>query len=131
MSRQTILVVDDEKIICEIVSRLLEDEGFLCITAHSGEAALEWLRANQPWPDLFIVDIQFGGMSGTEFALEAMQLHPGARVLYISGYSQSMLRGDQYLGNSSRFLPKPFTHKQLMRSVRQLLAIQPPPAAFC
>jgi len=121
--RRTILVLDDEEILCEIVSRLLEEEGFRCTTAHSGEAALEWLRANQPWPDLFIVDIQLGGMSGTDFVLETAKQHPGTPVLYISGYSQIMLRADQYLGNTSTFLPKPFTSAQLMRSVRRLLPI--------
>jgi two-component system cell cycle sensor histidine kinase/response regulator CckA len=119
--RQTILVVYDEEMICRIVSRQLEGEGFLCITAHSGEAALEWLRTN-PWPDLFIVDIQLGSMSGIEFVLESLKQHPGTPVLFISGYSQTMPEGDRDLGSAVEFLPKPFAPDQLLACVRQLLA---------
>jgi DNA-binding NtrC family response regulator len=121
VSRQTILVVDDEEMICEIVSRLLKVEGFLCVTAHSGEAALEWLRTN-PWPDLLIVDIQLGGMSGIEFVLESLKQHPGTPVLYISGYSQTMPEADRYLGSAVEFLPKPFAPEQLLSCVGRLLA---------
>ena len=49
-----VLVVDDEDTICQIVTRTLQDEGIVCITAHTGEAALEWLRTN-PWPDLSLL----------------------------------------------------------------------------
>jgi len=91
VSRQTILVVDDEETICEIVSRPLQNEGFLCVTAHSGEAALEWLRTNTRWPDLFIIDVRLPGMSGPEFLLETLRIRQGTPVLYISGYPQHIL----------------------------------------
>jgi CheY-like chemotaxis protein len=64
----TVLVVDDEETICEIVTRTLQDVGLVCVTAHTAEAALEWLRIH-PWPDLFIVDVRLPGMSGQEFVI--------------------------------------------------------------
>jgi two-component system, cell cycle sensor histidine kinase and response regulator CckA len=125
--RQTILVVDDEETICEIVSRLLQTEGYLCVTAHSGEAALEWLRTNSPWPDLFILDVRLPGMSGPEFLLETLRMHQGTPVLYISGYPEHILENGQDLSTSVQFLPKPFTTEQLVRSVKHLLSIESSP----
>jgi two-component system, cell cycle sensor histidine kinase and response regulator CckA len=125
VSWQTILVVDDEETICEIVSRLLQNEGFLCVTAHSGEAALEWLRTHTPWPDLFIIDVRLPGMSGPEFLLETLRIRQGTPVLYISGYPQHILEKGVDLSTSVDFLPKPFTSDQLVRLVQRLLSIKP------
>jgi two-component system, cell cycle sensor histidine kinase and response regulator CckA len=127
--RQTILVVDDEETICEIVSRLLQTEGYLCVTAYSGEAALEWLRTNTPWPDLFILDVRLPGMSGPEFLLETLRMRQGTPVLYVSGYPKHMLEKGQDFSRSVEFLPKPFTTEQLVRSVQRLLSVpsSPPP----
>jgi two-component system, cell cycle sensor histidine kinase and response regulator CckA len=82
----TVLVVEDEETICQIVTRLLQNEDVLCVTAHSGEAALEWLRSNKSWPDLFIVDVVLPGISGPEFVLETMRMRHGTPILYMSGY---------------------------------------------
>ncbi len=116
-----VLVVDDEETICEIVTRTLQDEGLVCITAHSGEAALEWLRTN-PWPELFVVDIRLPGMSGPEFVMEAMRIRQGTPVLYISGYSVEMLAGTFRPSDTLAFLPKPFGYDQLLGAVRRLLS---------
>jgi two-component system cell cycle sensor histidine kinase/response regulator CckA len=121
----TVLVVDDEEVICQIVSRALEDEGLVCVTAHSAEAALEWLRTNKSWPDLFIVDVRLPGMSGPEFVIEAVRIRQGTPILYISGYPQAMLE-DRTLSDTVAYLPKPFTHEQLLGAVRRLLSVQSP-----
>jgi two-component system cell cycle sensor histidine kinase/response regulator CckA len=115
-----VLVVDDEDTICQIVSRFLKDEGIVCITAHTGEAALQGLRTN-PWPDLFIVDVRLPGMSGPDFVAEAQRIRQDTSVLYISGYPEPMLQGSYSLGDTSAFLPKPFGYEQLIAAVRRLL----------
>jgi DNA-binding NtrC family response regulator len=115
-----VLVVDDEDTICQVVTRYLKDEGIVCITAHSGEAALAQLRTH-PSPDLFIVDVRLPGMSGPEFVVEAHRIRPGTAVLHISGYFEPMLQENYCLGDRTAFLPKPFGYEQLITAVRQLL----------
>jgi two-component system cell cycle sensor histidine kinase/response regulator CckA len=122
----TVLVVDDEETICQIVTRALQEEGLVCVTAHSGEAALEWLRTSKPWPDLFIVDVRLPGMSGPEFVIEAVRIRQGAPVLYISAFAQAMLEDHPTLSDAVAFLPKPFTHAQLLGAVRRLLSVESP-----
>jgi DNA-binding NtrC family response regulator len=122
----TVLVVDDEETICEIVKRSLQDLGLVCITAPSGEEALEWLRTNQPWPDLLIVDIRLPGMSGPEFVRETMKTRKANPVLYISGYAQEAAEIQHKVSDTVAFLPKPFGYEQLIGAVRRLLSIGSP-----
>ena len=121
-----VLVVDDEETICEIVKRTLQDLGLICITAYSGEAALEWLRTNQPWPDLFIVDIQSLGRTGSEFVLETMTSPTDTPVLYTSGYAQELVDVQRNVIDRVALLPKPFGYEQLIGAVRRLLSIAAP-----
>jgi CheY-like chemotaxis protein len=102
-------------------------EGYVCVTAKSGEAALEWLRTNSPRPDLFILDVRLPGMSGPEFLLETLRMHQGTPVLYISGYPAPILEKGLDLSTSVDFLPKPFTSEQLVRAVQRLLSAQSSP----
>lgn len=120
-----VLVVDDEDTICQILSRFLKDEGIVCATAHSGEAALQWLRTNS-WPDLLIVDVRLPGMSGPEFVAETQRIRQGTRVLYISGYPEPMFQETYCLGDTAAFLPKPFGYEQLTTTVRRLLGSSAP-----
>jgi two-component system, cell cycle sensor histidine kinase and response regulator CckA len=115
-----VLVVDDEETICEIVTRILRDAGMACITAHTAEAALEWLRTN-PWPDLFIVDVRLPNMSRPELVLETMRIRQGTPVLYISGYPRTTVMDDHSLDETVSFLPKPFGYEELTAAVRRLL----------
>lgn len=122
----TVLVVDDEETICEIVKRSPQDLGLVCITPPSGEAALEWLRTNKPWPDLMVVDIRLPGITGPEFVREIRRMRQGTPVLYISGYGQELIEDRHNLSGTVAFLPKPFGYEQLISAVRQLLSIRSP-----
>jgi DNA-binding NtrC family response regulator len=115
-----VLVVDDEETICEIVTRTLRDAGMVCITTHTAEAALEWLRTN-PWPDLLIVDVRLPGMSGPEFVKETKQTRQDTPVLHISGYGEAMVKDHYSLSDTVAFLPKPFGYEELTAAVRRLL----------
>jgi two-component system, cell cycle sensor histidine kinase and response regulator CckA len=121
----TVLVVEGEETICEIIARFLANDGLVCVTVHSGEAALEWLHTNKPWPDLFIVDVRLPGMTGPEFVLEALGIRQGTPILYISGYPQGLLR-DPAPSDTVAFLSKPFSYEHLLGEVRRLLSIGSP-----
>lgn len=68
----TILIVDDEYLIADILSFALEDEGYMTVTAGSGQRALSILEREQP--QLIITDYMMPGMNGIEFA-EAVRAH--------------------------------------------------------
>jgi two-component system, cell cycle sensor histidine kinase and response regulator CckA len=116
---QTILVVDDEDAIRQVVQRILDSAGYHVRTAGSGAAALD-LDA-QSGCQLLVTDVVMPGMSGRRLAELMRRRHPGLPVLYMSGYSDGLLEteplGDQDIG----FVEKPFTAHGVLQRVHVLL----------
>jgi CheY-like chemotaxis protein len=82
----TILVVDDDTVVRDVVIQMLSTHGFGVLTAGSGYEALRILT--QRTVDLLLTDIVMPGMDGVELAKEARQLRPGLKVLFGTGYAQ-------------------------------------------
>ncbi len=85
--RSRILIVDDEKDICDIVFRMLESEGFAPIVAHDGETALEMIRRGMP--DLVVSDVRMPKMDGMELLRRAKKLDANLPVIMITGWAVS------------------------------------------
>ena len=111
----TILVVDDEAIARTFMERALIQAGYQVLLAVDGESALHMLRTTKRRVHLVITDLVMPGMGGHAFAVEVGQLPSPPPVLYISGYEKP--QGEM----ARRFLQKPFSIPDLIRSVRQLL----------
>ena len=114
MRRETVLIVDDEPGILELVAAALRNSGYLVLKAPDGEAALE-IAAQHPGPiDLLLTDVRMPGLPGPEICLRLQQRRPGTRYLLMSGYPDGEVRG-------MAFLPKPFRVLDLLQSVRRVL----------
>ena len=118
---ETVLLVEDDNDVRELLGKTLERHGYHLLQASTGKEALEFV-GNAALPiDLLVTDAVLPELSGPALAAHAMRLRPGIRVLFISGYTDdAMLR----LGVSNRneaFLQKPFGSEALLRKVRQLL----------
>jgi CheY-like chemotaxis protein len=117
----TILVLDDLEPVRVLTRRYLEAAGYTVVGAQSAPAALQLLRKSSP--DLAIVDVCMPEMNGVEFALRAAELRPGLRVLFMSAYPSPVLRTEGLLARHRfHFLPKPYTHEDLLSMVRDLLS---------
>jgi CheY-like chemotaxis protein len=121
-SRQhTILVVDDEDAVRDIVADTLLDAGFHVLEAASGEEALVTLgRAARV--DLLFTDIRMPGLDGFELADAALQLRPALRVLFTTGYTVRPPRPEMVV------LRKPYRVSQLLAAVRTSLEADALPA---
>ena len=121
-SRPTILVVEDEKAILEIITFFLEDEGYRVVQALNGEAALSLLRVAQP--DLIISDIRMPGMDGFAFC-EAVRANPDFGQLpfiFLTGRDERAdVRRGMGLG-ADDYLTKPFEPEELLSAVQVRLA---------
>lgn len=80
-----ILVVDDEKHICQLYKSELEDEGYSVTVAHSGNDALDEVDRNPP--DLIVLDIQMPGMDGVETLEKILGMDKGIPVILNTAYS--------------------------------------------
>jgi CheY-like chemotaxis protein len=119
----TILVVDDEPMVCSVTCRMLEEAGYLAEGVYSGRAALSFLGPTRPY-DLFVLDIRLPDMSGVTLAHLIAAQYPASPLLFISGFPE--LQGQHPPASRWAFLGKPFSHDQLHNAVRQLLGTSDP-----
>ena len=111
----SVMVVDDDSDVREIVAETLEEYGFGVCQAASGEEALPMLRSN-PFIDVLVTDVRMPGMSGIELAVQARQTNATMRIILISGYFPP-----QHV--AQRFLRKPFHMRDLASAITDELAI--------
>lgn len=117
-----ILVVDDEEGIRTLVRKVLERQGLQVTEAESGDAALALLEREGAAYDLLISDMMMPGMDGRTLANRVLQMRPGIRILFISGYTEDAEVQSGRLSPGTAFLPKPFPHSALVDTVSRLLA---------
>jgi len=124
-----ILVVDDDDYVREVVTALLEHEGYRVLAAASAEEALRLLDGD-PAVRLLFTDIAMpGGMDGFALAHEAKRRRPQLRVIYTSGYVRSLPVTQQRPGHGP-FVQKPWRPENLKAIVRSMLGgTSPPPFA--
>ena len=112
--RETILVVDDESGIRELIRKILSREGYRVLEAGSAEDAQTAVRGQQI--DLLITDVMLPGINGPELARRMQQTTPRLKALFISGHT-----GSAIIPPGAAFLAKPFTLAALLEKVRQTL----------
>ncbi|WP_377829185.1 ATP-binding protein [Bradyrhizobium lupini] len=118
---ETILVVEDNDMVRTYVESELKTLGYRVITAASGPAALDLLRQSGDIDLLFTDVVMPGGMFGPELARQAIQLRPGLKVLFTSGYSQNPVSAPDAIGDA-RILTKPFRRRDLGAMLRSALS---------
>jgi CheY-like chemotaxis protein len=114
----TILVVDDDDAVRDVVVQMLSAKCFGVLAARSGYEALRIL-AERP-VDVLFTDIVMPGMDGVELAKEARQLRPGLKVLFGTGYAQRAVERGAI--QSARVLYKPFRQAELVKEIESLLS---------
>lgn len=117
----SILVVEDEPEVREIVRDFLAAEGHAVECAPNAEEALELCENQDRRVDLLITDLLMPGLDGRELAAQLCQRGVTDKVLYISGYADGLPPDGGERAAHSAFLAKPFTGRTLARKVRELL----------
>jgi len=118
---ETILLVEDEASLRELVRECLEAAGYKVIEASHGTAALEAGERHPGRIDLLMTDVVMPGMSGRELAERLRASRPELRTLYMSGYTDDAVVLHGVLAEDMAFLQKPFTAAELARRVREVL----------
>jgi two-component system cell cycle sensor histidine kinase/response regulator CckA len=118
---ETVLVLEDEEMIRQIVSVVLTESGYTARCVKSGEDALALCEADRGPIHLLLSDIVLPGMSGRESAKRLITMRPGMRVLYMSGYTANSIVHHGVLEPDVAFLQKPFTPATLLKKVREVL----------
>jgi len=116
----TILLVEDEIDLRDLMSKYLRAKGYQVVEAGTGEAALEICKSCTGPIDLLITDIVMPGSSGPAVAKRVVEKWPALRTIFMSGYTDRTL-GPNLVGQNAAFFQKPFNLDSLARKVHALL----------
>jgi two-component system, cell cycle sensor histidine kinase and response regulator CckA len=122
---ETVLLVDDEVGVRELVRDLLKRCGYTVIEASDVNDALALFTRHRDAIQLLVTDIVMPQMNGRQLAQQFMAERPGLKVLYMSGYTDDQVLVQDAAAVPS-FLQKPFTPDVLARTVRAVLDATPP-----
>lgn len=119
---ETILVVEDEPALRELVTKVLRAYGYQIVAAAHGKEALNIWQRTSPKPAMLLTDMMMPeGMTGWELANRLRIETPNLKVVYTSGYSPELFGGEVQLHDRTNFLPKPFHSRALAKAVRHCL----------
>jgi CheY-like chemotaxis protein len=120
----TILLVEDDRTVRELLRFLLKLEGHEVLAADRGDTALQLGSRHEGRIHLLLTDIMMPGMTGDKLAERLVAIRPEVRVLFMSGHvGRDILRGSPV--RHAGFIRKPFSPAVLARSVKQILTALP------
>ncbi|TWI50923.1 CheY-like chemotaxis protein [Pseudomonas duriflava] len=116
---ETILIVEDEPVVCALVVELPGELGYATLEAADAKEAIPLLESRQRI-DLMISDVGLPGMNGRQLAEIARQHRPALKVLFATGYAEGS-RAKDYLGPDMYLITKPFAMDALAAKVREMV----------
>jgi two-component system cell cycle sensor histidine kinase/response regulator CckA len=117
----TILLVEDEDAVRNLVEAILTSDGYQLLVAASADHAVELCRSYGSKIDILLTDVVMPGVSGPELAKNLLALRPELKVVYMSGYAGEYLDDEGLGADGAALLQKPFTAATLAEKIRQLL----------
>jgi signal transduction histidine kinase len=118
---ETVLVVEDEEIVRELVCEVLEHQGYNVLCAADGVEAMELAADFDGDIHLLVTDVIMPQMNGHELAAKLSAIRPDMKVLYVSGYSDNDIGDHGSLDPRHELLQKPFTPQTLARKIRDVI----------
>ena len=118
---ETVLVVEDEDGVRDLVREMLEISGYRVLEAGSPKAAVRISTEFTGPIDLLLTDVVMPEMSGLELSAQLRTTRPALRVMYMSGFPEPMVGEGAAIDADAHFISKPFDRPALLRTVRQAL----------
>ena len=118
---ETILIIDDEQSILELLENVLKNNGYTALTAENGETAVEVLKQDPAKIHLAILDLSMPGMGGIKCLAALRRISPNLKVIVSSGYSNLSPEKQSALATTSAVILKPYDLGRLLRTVRTAL----------
>jgi two-component system, cell cycle sensor histidine kinase and response regulator CckA len=122
---ETILFVEDEQSVRELVCDYLSSAGYRVLQAGDGVEALEVAAAHSGPIHMLISDVVMPRMSGRDLATQLTAKRPDLKVLFISGYTDDTIVRHGVLDGGVAFLQKPFNLKSVTEKIREVLSEEP------
>ena len=118
---ETILVVEDEEDLRELLTSMLHDYGYSILVARDGMEALERYRRHRQDIELIITDMDLPKLNGAAVSQAILNDNPGARIVLISGFLEAALKESILASGVREFVAKPYTMAQMLQIIRKVL----------
>jgi PAS domain S-box-containing protein len=118
---ETLLVVEDEKALSELVRHLLETKGYKVHTAQDGNEAIEVYKRYKEEIDIVLTDMGLPGMVGAEVFKKLKEINPNVSVIFCSGSNEANIKSELYKAGAKGFIQKPYDTNELLRKLREVL----------
>jgi two-component system, cell cycle sensor histidine kinase and response regulator CckA len=118
---ETILLVEDEDGVRELIAEILLQSGYNVLSAKNGAEAIEIAQQHPRAIQLLITDIVMPGLRGPEVAVRLSELYPGIGVIYMTGFSAPTELLQEQIAVGVVLLQKPFSRENLTQAVRDVL----------
>lgn len=118
---ETVLVVEDEKMLLELAVTILEEQGYNVLSAESPEEAMTIAREYNNPIHLLVTDVVMPGMNGWELKEALAPLYPEIKTIFMSGYTADIIAHKGIIEKGTAFLQKPFTISVLTEKIRQVI----------
>ncbi len=119
-AKPLVFVVDDEPMLLDLGRAVLEPAGFEIRTFRNPESLLKVYATTGQWPALIITDYAMHKMTGMDLVRECRQIHPGQKIILLSGTVDEAIYSDSY-PKPDRFMAKPYQAGQLIALVNEVL----------
>ena len=117
---ETILVVEDDTNVRDLIREILQDLGYRPVEAADGPAGLTILRSGQHI-DLLVTDVGLPGMNGRQLADQGRVFRPGLKVLFITGYAENASFGNGHLDPGMQMITKPFAVETFAAKIKEMI----------
>jgi len=117
---ETVLVIEDEDSVRELVTEVLHDLGYRALEARDGPSGLKILQSGERI-DLLVSDIGLPGMNGRQVADAARERRPGLKVLFITGYAENAAMSHGFLEPGMEMMTKPFAVDALAARIGEMI----------
>jgi PAS domain S-box-containing protein len=118
---ETVLIVEDEPVVRAVIVEMLGEQGYQTLEAIDGPSGLRILRTNARI-DLLVTDVGLPGMNGRQLADQARETRPGLKVLFITGYAESVAISEGFLHPGMEMITKPFDLDNLSQRIRAMVS---------
>jgi CheY-like chemotaxis protein len=119
--KKTVVVVDDDPMMLDVLARILQRENYELLMAGGGPAIMATLEKHHGSVDLLVTDYAMPDMQGRELADKVRERFPAVKVLYQTGFSDLLFENRVELEDGAAFLEKPFTARGLREAARLVL----------
>ncbi|MBM0207177.1 response regulator [Micromonospora sp. STR1s_5] len=117
---ETVLVVEDDPVIRDLVVEVLQELGYRTLEASDGVAGLRFLQSRER-VDLMVTDVGLPGLNGRQLADQARETRPDLKVLFITGYAENATVANGFLDSGMEMITKPFAIETLVTKVNAML----------